>query len=64
MRVAAVSYEPMHAVVVGSDPLTTEEIVAVAREGAGVILCPDAENEIEASRKASTDAGAAWAQHR
>jgi histidine ammonia-lyase len=51
MRVAAVSYEPMHAVVVGSDPLTTEEIVAVAREGAGVILCPDAENEIEASRK-------------
>ncbi|MEN3269825.1 histidine ammonia-lyase [Pseudonocardia sp.] len=41
----------MHAVVVGSDPLTTEEIVAVAREGAGVVLCPDAENEIEASRK-------------
>jgi histidine ammonia-lyase len=41
----------MHAVIVGTGPLSSEEILAVAREGANVVLSADAENEIAASRK-------------
>jgi histidine ammonia-lyase len=41
----------MHAVTVGTGPLSPEEVLAVAREGASVVLSADAENEIAASRK-------------
>ncbi|GAA1313663.1 histidine ammonia-lyase [Pseudonocardia xinjiangensis] len=41
----------MHAVTVGIAPLSPEDVLAVAREGAGVVLSADAENEIAASRK-------------
>ncbi|WP_433282011.1 histidine ammonia-lyase [Pseudonocardia xinjiangensis] len=41
----------MHAVTVGIAPLSPEDVLAVAREGADVVLSADAENEIAASRK-------------
>jgi histidine ammonia-lyase len=41
----------MHAVVVGTGPLSEAEIVAVARHGAAVIVAAEAEAEIRQSRK-------------
>ncbi|WP_343961879.1 aromatic amino acid lyase, partial [Pseudonocardia alaniniphila] len=42
----------MQPVTVGTGPLSRTEILAVAREGAAVVLSADAEYEIAASRKA------------
>jgi histidine ammonia-lyase len=46
-----VSDDAMPPVTVGVEPLSAREIIAVAREGAGVELSPEAEFEISASRK-------------
>jgi histidine ammonia-lyase len=48
---ATVSDDAMPSVTVGVEPLSTREIIAVARDGAGVTLSPGAEFEISASRK-------------
>src|SRR5689334_11449803 len=42
---------PSVTVTVGVEPLSVQEIITVARAGAGVALSPEAENEITASRK-------------
>lgn len=41
----------MQYVIVGTEPPTVDEVVAVAREGAGVRLSPDATDEIASSRE-------------
>ncbi|GAA3081286.1 histidine ammonia-lyase [Pseudonocardia yunnanensis] len=46
------SHALMQSVTVGTGPLSRTEILAVAREGAAVVLSADAEYEIAASRKA------------
>ena len=46
-------------VAVGVGPLTPEEVVAVARDGAGVELAPEAESAIEKARTAVEELAAA-----
>ncbi len=46
-----VSYCHMVEIVVGIGPLSVAEVVAVAREGASVVLSPEAQEEIIHSRK-------------
>ena len=41
----------MHAVTVGVGPVTPDDVLAVARHGAGVVLSPEAGTEIALSRK-------------
>jgi histidine ammonia-lyase len=45
------SSDVLPTIAVGIDPVSPAEVVAVARDMAGVVLCPDALNEIAASRK-------------
>src|ERR1700754_2685453 len=47
----SVSHALMQPVTIGTGPLSRTEILAVAREGAAVVLSADAEYEIAASRK-------------